>query len=179
MQPAEAQPTIENPSAPPAGVPGLEWVQSFRGLPNAHDTAWSADGAFLATTGSDGEVTVWSASDGHRRRLRGHKESKGVMSLAWFPGQPVLATGSDDGTVRLWDLVANTSRVFCTLENGIWGVAWSPNGDRLALGDYKGGVGTGTLRKVLCYGVLRYMKMSFISHAGHPMDSYWSPAAVT
>jgi hypothetical protein len=36
----------------------------------------------------------------------------------------------------------------------------------------KEGLASGTLRKVLCYGMLRYMEMSFTSRAGHPMDRY-------
>lgn len=79
-------------------------------------------------------------------QLEGHKKTENVLALAWFPGQLVLATGSNDRTVRLWDLAANTSRTFCTLSSKIRGVSWSPTGDRLALGEENGGVSVWDVR---------------------------------
>jgi len=141
MPSAETQPVIDSPPGPPEGTPGLEWVQSFGGITHAFDIAWSTDGAFLAATGFMGAVTVWPAPYGHPRHLEGHSKSEDVLGLAWFPGRPLLATASNDGTVRLWDVTANTSRVFCALESKARGIAWSPDGDRLALADSQGGIG--------------------------------------
>lgn len=139
----------ENYSPPvdhPVGVPWLEWAQSFESLPEAYDIAWSADGKLLAATGPDGEVTIWSPTDGIPRYLEGHDRSKFVMSLAWHPNRSMLATGSNDGTVRFWDVDAGVSHRFCTLNVEVKGVAWSPDGNELAVTEEAGGIGIWDVR---------------------------------
>ena len=137
IRPGPAEVQAENGSLP-AGSPGLEWVRSFEGAPDAYGIDWSADGAFMAATGTEGGVTVWSAADDRPRSLTGHDASMSVMGLAWHPSHSTLATASDDQTVRLWDVSAGTSGPFCTLEAAAKGVAWSPDGSRLAVTDNNG-----------------------------------------
>ena len=136
--------TQQGNGSPPAdstvGMRGLEGVQSFKGMPDAYDIAWSADGAFLAAVGLKGEVTVWSATDRRPRSLKGHNKSEPVKALAWHPRNPVLATGSEDGTVRLWD-AGGASRLLCEPGAKVRGVAWSPDGSRLAVAEAGGGIG--------------------------------------
>jgi WD40 repeat protein len=126
---------------PFTGGHGLEWTQSFRGMPDAYDIAWSADGAFIAASGTDGEVVVWSAADRRSRFLRGHEKQRAVRSLAWHPNNLLLATSADDMTVRFWDVMATTSEVFCTLDSRPKGIAWSPDGSQLAIGAEDGRIG--------------------------------------
>lgn len=65
--------------------------------------AWSPDGQTLATGGS--QVTVWSAAQG--LPLRAYGGHRGVVnSLAYRADGLVLASGSVDGTILLWDLGA-------------------------------------------------------------------------
>ena len=79
------------------------------------DLAWSPDGALLAAASSAGPVSLFAAADGARRHLLpGH--DNGTNCLAWAPApsaQPaapqaalVLATGGQDGAVKLWDATA-------------------------------------------------------------------------
>jgi len=123
-----------------AGVSGLKWARSLEDMPDSFDIAWSADGRYLAAAGNYGAVTVLSVADGLTRRLEGHKTANSVLGLTWHPHQSILATGSDDGTVRLWDLTVGTSRIFCTLEEKVGAIAWSPAGDRLAVTSASGNV---------------------------------------
>ena len=72
--------------------------------------AWSSDNVFLASGGMDCMVRLWDADAGEPRGgpLKGHK--KPVVTLAFEPAHlayPVtrFASGSTDGTVRVWDAV--------------------------------------------------------------------------
>ncbi|HEX4966201.1 MAG TPA: pentapeptide repeat-containing protein [Thermoanaerobaculia bacterium] len=63
--------------------------------------------------------------------------SSAIRSVAWNPEGTVLATASDDRTIKLWD--ASSGRLLNTLvghENYVLTVAWSPDGQHLASGSY-------------------------------------------
>ena len=72
-----------------------------------------------------------------RGHLLGHTNQ--VNTLAFKPGSATLASGSDDDTIRIWDLTWNAwrSRPVRTLRghtNAVESVAWSPDGTLLASG---------------------------------------------
>jgi WD40 repeat protein len=74
--------------------------------------AFSPSGTLLASGGGscapacsedvqDNSVRIWRMSDGSEQaKFEGH--TKNVRSLAWSPDEKILASGSDDGTLRLW-----------------------------------------------------------------------------
>jgi WD40 repeat protein len=65
-------------------------------------TALSPDGAWLAVGGSKA-VTVWDLNK--RELVLTLPEERGtVWSLAWSPDKNLLAVGSSDGGLVLWDL---------------------------------------------------------------------------
>ncbi|CAN1257029.1 Protein TORMOZ EMBRYO DEFECTIVE [Linum perenne] len=77
--------------------------------------ACHASGGLLATAGADRKVLVWDV-DGHfcTHYFKGHK---GVVTCIMFhpdPNQSLLFSGSDDATVRVWDLLAK--KCVATLE---------------------------------------------------------------
>ncbi|MCA9119313.1 MAG: hypothetical protein H6822_06260 [Planctomycetaceae bacterium] len=75
-------------------------------LDGAHD-GWlrdlhlNADGSRLVTCGRDQVVRIWTAVDGAPLfELRGHDHD--VFSVRYHPSQPLVVSGDDRGTIKLW-----------------------------------------------------------------------------
>jgi WD domain, G-beta repeat len=71
--------------------------------------------------------------------------SGGVLSVAFSPGTHTLASGDNDGTVRLWDLADPAhprplGQPLTGTGNAVDSVAFSPDGHTLASGDFGGSV---------------------------------------
>ena len=90
----------------------------------------------------DGKIQFYDASSGkHQKGLIGHSsqnngENKDIWSLAFSKDGSLLASGSIDKTVRLWD-IENRKQIakFSLHESWITAVAFSTDGDILASGD--------------------------------------------
>jgi WD40 repeat protein len=102
--------------------------------------AFSPDGKKLAMSrGDDPNVTLWDLVRKKKSTLRGHK--KGVTTLAFAPGGKSLATGSADGTVKLWS-AAPTGEGLAVGAPGsaTLSVAFAPDAKTMAIGDASGDV---------------------------------------
>ena len=66
--------------------------------------------------------------------MRGHDSY--VWSLSFFPDGKQLASASDDGTIKLWDLVEGkeASSVFAGKTKQVWSLCCSPDGKYLVSG---------------------------------------------
>lgn len=169
LRPAESQSDSNSGAGDPSfAVPGLNPGQSYEGMPDAFEIAWSADGVFMAAAGTKGNVFVWSPADQNPRHLKGHRKAKDVPALAWHPRNPILATGSDDGTVRLWDMETDTAHRLCRLEMAVKGVAWAPDGCTIAVTDGDGGIGIWDIPQGV---LLRHVQV----HQGLAYSPSWSP----
>src|SRR6266851_1407291 len=119
--------------------------------------ALSADGAFLAAGTATGEVRLWGAAD--RTPLLAAQAHTGAVVTVALSADPrsassagqggwLLASGSVDGTVRLWDASSTGQGAGCaqpraTLDGhsgAVWGVALSGDGRLLASGGLDGTV---------------------------------------
>jgi WD40 repeat protein len=112
-------------------------VHRFRGAGPVTGLAFSPDSRTLAATsyGSGPSVHLWDLTTKTERTLTGDTER--VVGLAFDPQGRRVATGSQDGTARLWKAApgAGRSRVFdFRPTGGASAVAFSPSGRHLAVG---------------------------------------------
>lgn len=135
------------PSVPPAALSAKEaYLEQLRRAGSAfrpeqcqpqihsHGTylslAWSPDGQYLAAayshTNSDG-VELWEANTWRRRHWLAEQKTQTVRALAFRPDGLMLASGSDDQIIRLWD--PSTGQLMRSLHehrDGIYGLCFWP-----------------------------------------------------
>jgi WD40 repeat protein len=102
----------------------------------------TSDGQTFVTGGDDGALRLWGALDGKPQGspiATGHTGS--VLSVAASSDGKLILTGSADKTARLFARSdGKLLRKFAHQNGQVRCVAFSPNGDRIATGDERGGV---------------------------------------
>ncbi len=99
-----------------------------------HRVVFSADGAKLAACSASGQVSIWDVpSLNWPSQTTGHQHS--ALTLSWHPKRNELATGGQDGVVRLWNADTGLERAVLPIGGpGAWveHLDWSPDGQSLA-----------------------------------------------
>ena len=94
--------------------------------------AISARGTFWAAGSSRGEVRVWREG-GHTLHLAWQAHADTVeRALAFSPDERLLATGSWDGTIKLWDVESGALLWTGWQTDVVENLAFAPDGQRLA-----------------------------------------------
>ena len=111
-----------------------KWARSAtEAAPFADALAAAPDGSQIAEAGKDMRVRIRNGTTlAVERVLRVHDAA--VLDVAWHPSLPLLATTSEDRTVRIWDLNSDTMvEEFSTFTDIPANVYWSPDGSTLAV----------------------------------------------
>jgi len=100
---------------------------------NVHCLAFSTDGERLFSGATDTLIYMWDLETG--KIIETFTTHTGtVLGLAASPDGNFLASSSRDGTVVIWDAIAMNPLKQFHIGGDIYGVAFSPDGRRLAVG---------------------------------------------
>lgn len=104
------------------------WVMQIDGY--VRDLRYTPDAQKLAVAASESTIFIFKASNGDLlTRYEGH--AFGTETIAWSPNGKLLASGGQDGYVRLWNAEGEVAGV----RLGAWvqHLAWSKEGNVLAV----------------------------------------------
>ncbi len=117
--------------AAPGRMQPLAHLWSARIDDHAIDLAWTPDGAMLAAAEVSGKVWLFDARTGQSTSpIGGH--DFGTTSIDWSADGTRLATGGQDGHVRLWDRDAKPLAALAAGAPWVGKVAWSRSAPLLA-----------------------------------------------
>lgn len=114
--------------------------------------AWSPDNTRIVTGCADGTAQIWNTKTGIQLFVyKGHtipdfyQKHPWVNRVSWSPDGMYIASCDQTSnpnsiaTVHVWDaLTGKTSVIYRNHTNGVYAVAWSPEGKRIASAGYDG-----------------------------------------
>lgn len=117
---------------------GLGYTLGGTGI--TRSLSFSPDGASLASSVSANDnIRIWRVSDGKLlQTLSGHRA--GVNTVVYSPNGKIIATGSDDQTIRLWQAENKTLIAVLPTSEYVYSLAFSSDSKFLISGGTRRGV---------------------------------------
>lgn len=105
---------------------------------HAITTKWSLHGDYYATTLIDGRIRIYDSTD--LTTVIYNANETPIYGLAFNPDTSRLATGGDDGSVRIWDVTTgDLIHEFQNIGQYIYSIVWNPSGDEIWIFPNSGG----------------------------------------
>jgi DNA-binding beta-propeller fold protein YncE len=119
-----------------------ESVVTFPGHQNAvYGVAVQPDGKAGISAGEDNRLRAWAVASDAKQLREGGGHGKAVFKVVPNPKQPLLASCSADGSVRLWNATnLAPGKTLSGHTDWVYSVAFSPDGTLVAAGAYNGEV---------------------------------------
>lgn len=137
------------------------WSVAFLGSPD-----------HFASAGHDWQIAVWStaSASGPESVIDGHESAVQTLAYAMTARGPVLASGSADKTVRLWDLEKSKRiRTYRGHRDYVTAVALSAGGREIASSGLDGNIR-------IWSGRSNRLQRSLSAHQGHALTLAFAPA---
>ncbi|MEO5340058.1 MAG: AAA family ATPase [Magnetococcus sp. MYC-9] len=103
-----------------------------------YSVVFSPSGTLLAAGTADHKILLWDVGSGQLlKQWSGHQAP--VRGLAFSPDGVTLLSGAQDGTVNRWNMAQSVpvARPFKGTREGIYAVAYSPDGKWIAAGGFR------------------------------------------
>lgn len=130
--------------------------------------AWSPDGKYIAMTGTDKSVRVYSYSP-WKVIYTYSEHTDGLNVVAWSPDGKLLVSGSEDTTARVWEpFTGRTRMVYKGHSKEVSSLSWSPDSKQIV------SVGRDQCAKIweAASGTTRY---TYTAPSSVPIgEAYWS-----
>lgn len=130
------------------------------------DMSYSPDGRFLAVAALSGGISILQASSGELKSfLPGH--DGGTFTLSWRADSRRLASGGQDGKLRIWDIVDGTAHAQCDAgADWVERVAYSNAGDLVV---------SAAGRKLRLWNSDAQLLQAYPDHPSTIADVQWQP----
>lgn len=132
-------------------IPALSLLQNFSiGDKQINSINFNSRGDWLAIgcgRGMDAQLIVWEwQSESHILKQQSHSQT--ITAVAYSPDGSVLATGAEDGKVKLW----NCATSFCTVtftehETGVTDICFTQNGKAVLSSSLEGSIRAHDLKR--------------------------------
>lgn len=95
----------------------------------------STSSVIVASGSGQGSISVWNLNNNSKQTWKEHTEA--VNSIAITPNAQILISGSDDKTIKIWNLISGeVVRTLTEHNDAISSIAISPDGETFASGSW-------------------------------------------